>query len=652
MCGIVGLANNTGSLSPNLEFQVQKMANALRYRGPDDQGTWSNRKLGIALGHRRLSIIDLSKEGHQPMSTDCGRYTLVFNGEIYNYQELANQLEDSGHLFRGQSDTEVLITAIKEWGVMEAVKKLNGMFAFAVWDDKEQCLYLVRDRLGEKPLYYGWAGDNFVFASELKAMHACDGFSAEIDHEALTLFFQYKYIPYPYSIYKGIRKLPPGTLTSIKVSARGEMPVPVPYWSLHDVAEKSIETPEKIDEENAISNFDELLGNTVEKRMVSDVPLGAFLSGGIDSSMIVSLMQSRSNLPVRTFTIGFQEADYDEAEYANEVAKHLGTSHTELYLTSQQAIDVIPILPQVYDEPFADCSQIPTFLVSQLAKQDVSVALSGDGGDELFAGYWRHFMAEKLWSGAQKLPKGARQILAASLTSLSPTSWDKIRAVLDMVLPEHRRNFPVGDRMYKLSAILNSNNEAALYRYLVSEWQQGDSPVQAMQGYKGGGLDFADLEGFKSLSEKMMYMDAMTYLPGDILTKVDRATMAVSLEARVPFLDPGVVEFAWKLPMNMKVRDGKGKWILRQLLARYLPQHLFNRPKMGFGVPIDSWLRGPLREWAEEMLNQSKIEQQGLLDARIIQQKWREHLSGKRNWQYQLWAVLMFQAWHAQWMEN
>jgi asparagine synthase (glutamine-hydrolysing) len=649
MCGIAGLIGVHGVDRQKLDSMVSSMSAVLVNRGPDDHGVWSDETSGVALGHRRLSIIDLSEHGHQPMHSACGRFVTVFNGEIYNFRELGKILAKAGYVFRGHSDTEVLLAAITEWGIEKAVQRFNGMFAIAVWDKKERVLHLVRDRMGEKPLYYGWVGDVFLFGSELKALHAYENFKPTVNRDALALYFRYRYVPYPYSIYEGIYKLTPGSILTVHPGKPGQLPEPVPYWSLQELVETGVAEPFSNSESDIVSNFEQLLGDAVEIRMVSDVPLGAFLSGGIDSSTIVALMQSRSSRPIETYSIGFNEADYDEAIYAKAVATHLGTSHTELYVTAKEAMDVIPSLAQMYDEPFADSSQIPTHLLAQLARKHVTVALSGDAGDELFAGYWRHFMAMRIWNNAQNFPEFMRRLCAGSITSISPASWDRMRRGVDFLLPEKLRNFAVGDRAYKMASIIGSKNETEMYRALVSDWFE---PEKLVLNSKEPLLDSMDESGSLQLADyrnEMMFLDSMNYLPGDILTKVDRATMAVSLEARVPFLDPKVIEFSSRVPMDMKVRNGKGKWILRQLLSRYVPDSLVNRPKMGFGVPIDSWLRGPLRGWAEDLLDEQKLKEQGYLNSTLVQQTWQEHISGKRNWQNQLWDVLMFQAWQSHW---
>ena len=647
MCGIAGVIGARGLGAQELNATATAMSDELLHRGPDDQGVWCDESLGVALGHRRLSILDLSELGHQPMLSVCGRFVTVFNGEIYNFRELKSELDKAGHTFRGHSDTEVLLAAVVEWGVAKAVQRFNGMFAIAIWDRQQHQLHLARDRMGEKPLYYGWAGDTFLFASELKALRAYKGFKPQLNLDALTLYFRYKYVPCPHSIYKGIYKLPPASTLTISVEHKASLPEPLPYWSLQQFVEEETIHCESANEIVTIDDFEQTLADAVEKRMVSDVPLGAFLSGGIDSSTVVALMQSRSSRPVATFSIGFNEAIYNEANYAKAVAEHLGTEHTELYVSPEQAMGVIPDLAQMYDEPFADSSQIPTHLVAKLARRHVIVALSGDGGDELLAGYWRHFMAMRIWDNAQRCPLMFRRLFAKSINSLSPAAWDRARAGIDWLLPKRLRDFAVGDRLYKLASVVGAEDENDLYRRLVSDWT--DCGQLVINGHPPPEADLkVKTDDFRA---NMMYYDAMTYLPDDILAKVDRATMAVSLEARVPFLDPEVIESAWRIPMEMKIRAGQGKWLLRQILARYVPESLFNRPKMGFGVPIDSWLRGPLRDWAEASFDERRLHEQGILNAGMVRQYWREHLSGKRNWQSHLWDVLMFQSWHRRWME-
>ncbi|MTJ50792.1 asparagine synthase (glutamine-hydrolyzing) [Dolichospermum sp. UHCC 0259] len=644
MCGITGFWDISRQISTDyLPIIVQQMSKSLIHRGPDDGGSWVDGDVGIALGHRRLSIVDLSPQGHQPMISGDGRYVIVFNGEVYNFPELRKQLQSLGYSFCGHSDTEVMLSAICEWGVLEATKRFNGMFAFAVWDRQERVLHLGRDRIGEKPLYYGWCGHTFIFASELKAFKVHPDFQPEINRDALALFLRFSYIPAPYSIYQGIYKLPPATLLSWNGTAIH--PQPVPYWSAKIAAESGVAYPFTGSENEAIVHLEALLKDAVKMRMLADVPLGAFLSGGIDSSTIVALMQAQSQQPVKTFSIGFHEQDYNEAEYAKSVAQHLGTDHRELYVTSDEAMAVIPKLPSLYDEPFSDPSQIPTFLVSQLAKNHVTVSLSGDGGDELFAGYKRYFLARSIWQKMGWIPQTVRHSTAKALTSVSAQTWNRGFEPVNTILPA-KLNF--GDKLHKLASILAVSHPDIMYADLVSYLQEPEKVVidssQLSTVFSDGNF-WASLPNF---TERMMYLDLISYLPGDILVKVDRATMGVSLEGRIPFLDHRVVEFAWQIPLSMKIRGNQGKWLLRQVLYKYVPKELIERPKMGFGIPIGTWLRGPLRAWAEDLLDESRLRREGCFHPQPIRQKWDEHQNGDRNWQHHLWLILMFQAWLAE----
>lgn len=646
MCGLTGFFDASRQTSrEELRATVMRMANTLRHRGPDDGGTWVDEEAGITMGHRRLSIIDLSPEGHQPMHSECGRYVVVFNGEIYNFLELRRKLETLGHGFRGHSDTEVLLASVKQWGLRQAVERFVGMFAFTLWDRKEHVLYFVRDRLGIKPLYYGWMGKTFLFGSELKALRVHPDFKRKINRNALALYMRFCYIPAPYSIYEGIYKLPPGTILTLPCADPGTDPTPIPYWSAKEVAERGIAGPFTGSVDEAIAHLDTLLRNAIKLRMIADVPLGAFLSGGVDSSTVVALMQAQCGQPVKTFSIGFYEQDYNEANHAKAVAAHLGTDHTELYVTPEQAMAVIPKLPTLYDEPFSDSSQIPTFLVSELARQKVTVSLSGDGGDELFAGYNRYFWCRSIWQKIGWMPQGLRDTAAKALTMLSPQAWEAVFSKLDPILPGKIKQRTPGDKLHKLAEILAVENPEEMYHSLVSTWKKptdvvidASEPITMLTDRDR----WADLPDF---TQRMIYLDTVTYLPDDILTKVDRASMGVSLEARVPFLDHRVVEFAWRVPLSMKIRDGQGKWLLRQVLYRYVPRELIERPKAGFGVPIDRWLRKPLREWADDLLDRESLKREGYLRPEPIWKIWREHLNGERNWQYYLWGVLMFQAW-------
>lgn len=647
MCGITGFIDlSRGTSHQGLQRTIIQMTNQLYHRGPDDQGIWADAEVGLAFGHRRLSIIDLSPEGHQPMISVSGRYVIVFNGEIYNFKVLRDKLaKETGCLkLRGQSDTEVMLAAIEAWGLDTAVKNFIGMFAFALLDRKMQQLYLVRDRLGEKPLYYGLLNNTFIFGSELKALRAHPVFDADINHDALALLLRHNYIPAPYTIYKGVNKLTPGTILTLSLADSAHTSVKT-YWSAKQVANVGLANLFEGDESEAVNQLDLLLRDAIKQQMVADVPLGAFLSGGIDSSTVVALMQAQSSQPVKTFSIGFYEAGYNEAKHAKAVAKHLKTEHTELYITSQQAMDVIPKLPALYDEPFSDSSQIPTHLVALLARQHVTVSLSGDGGDELFGGYNRYFWGTSIWNKIGRISPGLRRQISKGIRSASPQTWNRLLAGVNSILPTKLKQQLPGDKLHKIADILCVESPEALYHSLISHWKSpskivtnSSEPLTALTNQE----DWGNLNDFV---QKMMYLDTVTYLPDDILVKVDRACMGVSLESRIPLLDHRVVEFAWRLPNSLKIRDGQGKWILRQVLYQYVPRELIERPKMGFGVPIDHWLRGPLREWAEELINEKRLRQEGFFNPSEIRQKWQEHCSGKRNWQYYLWDILMFQAW-------
>jgi asparagine synthase (glutamine-hydrolysing) len=648
MCGFVGFLGGLAAHGPlGDEATLQRMADKIANRGPDDAGYWSDVEQRIGFGHRRLSIVDLSPAGHQPMLSGSGRYVIAFNGEIYNHMDCRAALATTGAAWRGHSDTETLLAGFDAWGIQRTVERCIGMFAFAVWDKQTRTLTLGRDRLGEKPLYYGWQGQGqhatFLFGSELKALKAHPAFAAAIDRNALCLLMRHNYIPGPYSIYQGIAKLEPGCLLTLSM-AQPE-PKVVRWWSAAAVAVAGCAAPFDGTPEQAVDALEVLLKSAVQQQMMADVPLGAFLSGGIDSSTIVALMQAQSARPVKTFTIGFNEAGYNEAVHAKAVAKHLGTEHTELYVSPQQALDVIPRLPTFYCEPFSDSSQIPTFLVSQLARQKVTVSLSGDAGDELFCGYNRYLLASRLWNKLSHVPTGGRRLAARGLTALSPSRWNALLGLVQSLLTGSLRQVNLGDKLHKAAGVLASSSVDALYLGLVSHWDDpasvvigGQEPPTLLTG------NAPQLSGLDDL-QRMMALDTLTYLSDDILVKVDRAGMGVSLEGRVPFLDHRVVEFAWSLPQSMKLRDGVGKWALRQVLYRYVPKELIERPKMGFGVPIGDWLRGPLRAWAEELLDEVRLRREGFFHSAPIREKWAEHLSGSRNWQYHLWDVLMFQAW-------
>lgn len=655
MCGIAGILTSSAASADTLTGLVSSMASALEARGPDDAGAWVDAAAGVALGHRRLAIVDLSAHGHQPMASSCGRWVLSFNGEIYNFEDLRRELEPLGHRFCGHSDTEVMLAAIAEWGVRSAVQRFNGMFAFAVWDKVDRKLTLVRDRLGEKPLYYGWADRQFLFGSDLRAIERHPAFRGTIDRQALSLYLRYGNVPAPHSIYQDFYKLPPGCMFEIGPSddaiRQGFSPSPeadtslhpTHYWSARAVVGHALANPFEGSAADATDALDKLLSDSVSSRMIADVPLGALLSGGVDSSVVAALMQSQSARPVRTFTVGFKEERFNEAGHAAAVAKHLGTDHTELYLTGQEALAIVERLPGVYDEPFADASQIPTTLLSGLVRKHVTVALSGDGGDELFGGYTRYVFGASVWGRIARIPRPLRGMAAALLRLPSPEQWDGLARPLSFLQKDYGANGTPGDRFHKLADVLGMRDAGALYERLVTAW---DNPGAALAGgdhtHRAGGFD--DALG-DDVASQMMFRDLVGYLPDDILTKVDRASMSVSLEMRVPLLDHRVVEFAWSLPTSMKIGGGTSKRVLRDVLYRYVPRELIDRPKMGFGVPVGDWLRGPLRDWAESLLDEQALREDDLFDPGIIRARWLEHLSGRRNWTVPLWAILMFQAW-------
>jgi len=644
MCGIAGLWDRRGrSASADIAAGVAAMTARLAHRGPDEAAVWSDPEGGLALGHRRLSIIDLSPAGAQPMLSSCGRFAITYNGEVYNAQELRAELLDSGRRFHGRSDTEIIVEAAAEWGVAATVERLIGMFAMALWDRRERTLVLVRDRLGIKPLYWAEFSGRLVFGSELKALRADTAWSPELDRDALAAYLRFGYVPGPLAIYRGVRKLPPGTILS--VPAEGS-PALRAYWSLADIARQGQSARFAGDEEEAADALEALLRDAIGRRMAADVPLGAFLSGGIDSSTVVALMQAESTRPVRTFSIGFRERDYDEGGDAAAVARHLGTDHTALYASPQHALDVIPRLADMYDEPFADSSQIPTYLVSKMTRGHVTVALSGDGGDELFGGYTRYFRARRLTRAIGAAPMPLRGLAASGMRALSPAAWSALGA---MIPPEHRPA-QFGDKIHKLADVLAGAAGGDIYRRLVSLWPD---PAAILRGGQEP-IGLLDDAGTPALIpdpiERMQYLDTLTYLPDDILTKLDRASMAVSLEARVPLLDHRLVAFSWTLPPSMKAAGGVGKRVLRRVLYRHVPRNLVDRPKMGFAMPVADWLRHELRDWAEDLLAEPALDEGGIFRPAPIRRRWREHLAGTRNWQASLWAVLMFQAWQRRWL--
>lgn len=636
MCGIAGFFTPDAVVTPEETFALsQKMGQSLYHRGPDGGDSWVDASCGLGLAHRRLAIIDLSEAGHQPMTSHDGRFVMVYNGEVYNADDLRPELEVQGHQFNGHSDSEVILNGFAQWGIETTVKRLIGMFAIALWDKREQCLYLIRDRLGIKPLYWYLNDKTLLFASELKAFHHHPAFEKKIDRQSVSSYLRHNCIPAPYSIYEKTQKLRAGHLLRLDCDFNPSIRA---FWSMDDVVGQDQTDMSRVE---AVEELEKLARDAVKRRMVSDVPLGAFLSGGIDSSLVAALMQAQSKNPVKTFSIGFEDQGYNEAVHAGEVAKHLGTDHTELYVTPTEARDVIPSLPDYYDEPFADSSQIPTYLVSKMTRDHVTVALSGDGGDELFGGYNRYFLAQKYAKTIFALPAMVRKIAAGTLNAFPPAFWD---GVFNFV-PKSKRPAQPSNKVQKLAGLLGGDLDD-LYPHLVSHWGEPDKLVSGVTERRDGPIWSEHSKNLvPDLIERMQYLDVLTYLPDDILTKVDRASMAVSLEARVPLLDHRLVEFAWRLPKDFKIHDGQGKWILRQVLYKYVPKELIERPKMGFGVPIDQWLRGPLKDWAGDLLHMEN----DLLDKDLILQKWQEHQSGQQNWQYHLWDILMLQSWCARW---
>lgn len=639
MCGIAGVV--TWRLEGGLGEQVERMIAPLVHRGPDDHGVWVDGECGVGLGHRRLSILDLSPQGHQPMASTSGRYVIAYNGEIYNFKQIRDELgaEGKAPIWRGHSDTEILLAAFDAWGVEAALQRAVGMFAIALWDREARTLTLARDRIGEKPLYYGIVRGRFVFGSELKAIRAVADGDLQVDRDALAEFMRFGYIPSPMSIYAGIAKLAPGHVLTVRSDL--DIGMPHPYWSLDTPEQDQLRARlARCGDEELTDLVHDHLREAIGLQMVSDVPLGAFLSGGVDSSTVVALMQSQSAKRIRTYTIGFHEGMFDEAPYARAVAQHLGTEHTELYVTAKDAAEVIPELPMIYDEPFADSSQIPTTLVSRLTRQHVTVSLSGDGGDELFAGYPRYQLTAALWQRVNGQPMGVRRAAASMLKALSAQGWDRVLGFL----PASQRQRINGRRVHRLAQLMVSRSIGEMYVRLMSQWQPEEGLVL---GTTRRDFPLGNWSQKDDPTEAMRHWDVKQYLPDDLLVKVDRASMSASLESRAPLLDHRVVELAFALPQRMLVRDGVGKWVLRRVLDRYVRRELIERPKAGFSIPLGDWLRGPLRDWAETLLNAEKLSGQGFLDAEKVSVMWQQHLSGSYDRSTYLWNVLMFQAWHA-----
>jgi asparagine synthase (glutamine-hydrolysing) len=644
MCGIAGMVDWRAATSADaLRSIAEAMIETVRHRGPDAGDVWVEAEGGVALGQRRLAIIDLSPGGAQPMHSADRRFVITFNGEIYNYRDIRRELQAAGHSMRSDSDTEVLLEACALWGVEAAIERAIGMFAFALWDRKTRSLTLARDRLGIKPLYYAATPERILFASQLKAFRPTPYWKPTIDEDAVVGYLRHAYIAQPRTIYREAEKLAPGHILTLR---GGSTPSPKCFWDLRGIAAAGQRRNDPVpDPREAADRLDALLRDSVKLRMIADVPLGAFLSGGIDSSTVVALMQAQSTRSVKTFSIGFHESGYDEAQCAKQVAAHLGTDHTEFYVEPQHALDVIPHLADWFDEPFADPSQIPTYLVSELTRKHVTVALSGDGGDELFAGYNRYVWAERLARAVNLVPRPLRGASAAALRALAPQTWNRLFGFV----PAAWRPALPGDKLHKITTLLDNPQPDAIYRRLVSQWERPEDVAAAGREPRGPMWDPTIAHDFPDLVPRMQLLDMITYLPDDILTKVDRATMAVGLEGRVPLLDHRVVAYSWSLPLEFKLRGGRSKWLLRQVLDRYVPRSLIDRPKMGFGVPIDAWLRGPLREWAESLLAPARLASDGFVRVEPVRRAWREHLEGSRNWQYPLWTVLMLQAWRARW---
>lgn len=645
MCGFAGVFLGDQAEAGRAGALAARMSETLVHRGPDDSGTWESPCQRVGLGFRRLAIVEITELGHQPMRSATGRYTMVFNGEVYNYREIRAELPDRS--FRGGSDTEVILAAFEEWGLESALQRFVGMFAIALWDEVEGRLHLVRDRLGLKPLYYTQAGGVLAFGSELKALVEVPGLERRVDPEALETFLRYLYVPAPLTIYQGVRKLLPGHILSTD-SATG-IPRIQEYWSPETARAVGAADPFTGSEEEAVDELERLLQDSVRLRLRADVPLGAFLSAGVDSTTVVSLMQKASSRPVRTFSVAFEVAEHNEADVAAEIAAHLGTDHTELLMTGDEALGVVSHLPEIFDEPHADTSQIPQYLLCSKARAEVTVALSGDGGDEIFGGYHRYIDGVGLLGRLEGVPRPLRRAAAAGISTLSPDSWDRLFKVAGPALPSSMTRRLPGEKLAKLARILPGESVEDMYRTLVSGWPEGGIPV-AKPGGDGGRLHQILRESGGSLLDRMMLADQLVYLPDDQLAKVDRTSMAVSLEVRVPMVDHRLVEYSWRLPHRLKTRDGIGKYVLRQVLYRHVPRELVERPKMGLSVPLAEWLRGPLRDWAEELLDRRKLEEQGELNADAVHRAWARIQGGRREESLGMWAVLQFLAWRRRWL--
>ncbi len=649
MCGIAGILDPTASTSTDrLGALASSMASSVQHRGPDSSGVWVDADAGVAFGHQRLAVVDLGVGGAQPMLSGGGRWVTVYNGEIYNHPEVRRRLERAGTVFRGSSDTEVLVAAVERWGIDRALDACEGMFAAALWDRQDRELHLLRDRFGEKPLYYGWVGGFFAFGSELKALCALPGFDAELNRRAVTSYLRHNCVPAPDTIWCGVRKLTPGHLVTLRTPAHGVLPEQRCYWSAAEAVARARELQLTGSDSEMVDQLEEALSNAVAARMVADVPVGAFLSGGIDSSTIVALMQRHASGAVRTFTVGFADRSFDESSEAAAVAAYLGTDHTAVHVGDAEAIEVIPHLPDLWDEPFSDVSQIPTYLVSRVARRDVTVSLSGDGGDELFAGYNRHAWLDRVWGRAAVLPAGARRTAGSALGRVPPGVVEQA-ARAARILPAGWRVRNPSSKVSKLARVLTASDPEDAYRALTTHWDAATSMVLGNQDRGASDGQRRSPVAGGGITEQMLWSDLVGYLPDDILVKLDRGAMAVSLETRVPFLDRGILDLAWRLPLDAKLRAGQTKWVLRQVLERYVPAALVERPKMGFGLPIGSWLRGVLAPWAEHLLDERRLQGQGLLDPVPIRRAWELHRAGRRDLGYELWDVLVLQSWMDRW---